>query len=65
MSNKLKNQANKLRGAVDKTKAIKAIAAGGIQSESMNSSQAPPPGYDQVNNDDRLISAERDDHLES
>jgi len=52
MTNKLKNQANKLRGAVSKTKAIKAM--GGDSSLDDSNVQAPP-GYDQVN-DGRLIS---------
>lgn len=55
MQNKLKNQANKLRGAVNKTNAVKALG----QSDEAS---VAPPGYDQVqNNDERLIS--RDDEI--
>ena len=61
MTNKLKNQANKLRGAVNKTKAIKAL-----DTDNSNVSASAPPGYDQVNNrDDRLISRDDDADVEN
>ena len=58
MNNKLKNQANKLRGAISKAKNVKALGIQGDtdQSDSIREENIPV-GYDPLNNQaDRLIS---------
>ena len=62
MTNKLKNQANKLRGAVQKSKALKAFD-GSDTSQDIVEERKAPAGYEQVINDNRLISGDDENQL--
>ena len=62
MTNKLKNQANKLRGAVQKSKALKAFD-GSDTSQDIVEERKAPAGYEKVLNDNRLISGDDENQL--